>query len=611
MNRSSSYADDPRRSRGSFSVLLGFILLICGFVFVATGVVSTAHRALVMKAVPTQISYQQLARDGLGDNAFVSLQNVDFDRNESPSQMESIQAGLSKLAEKANENAGSVDAQSVDLKARIEAIKQQMLDPATRAEFARLVADSFTSIRLYPQGHISNSTQLGVSLARSGKAIELASEQIDHTGEIRGYISLDKSERTRRTIERISDQVNRSDNDAFDSSAWLEIAQEIGNADASETPIYLIDPMDVPPNRTESFAKMAAAGLAIVLGWLLCGSGTASWFMWIFSPIPAIVGMVGFPLRRGRGGRVTRTIYLLIGIFLSAVGAYFMVRSGRFGFTGGSSLEQGLGFMIATTGLAAILATILHRRAQLPLQDFLPPPPVPSQQSNDPILRYQSTNGQTASGPQQEKRETLKYAKMKRADEVQYYTDPRFIAATDDACRSATIDVVERLATIGFSNPTFIRSADDYNSGTIALQFGGEHKVLAEISDNGKRPMVRFISALFDGLAVITVSKNICAASPLQVGENGAYQSINGEPIEDLLTAHLEQTIRLAERRDSQLVTFDHEEKLEICLYARRVFTDLQREFGNGKLEVPSASYERFHFPPQPVQELSATFSID
>ena len=610
MNRSSRDADTPPRSRGNSSVLVGFILLVGGFVFVALGVVSETHRAFVMKTVPTTISYQQLVENGFGDNAFVSLQNVNFDRSESTSQMQSIQAGLNKLAQTANQNAGSSDAKSVDPKARIEAMKQRLLEPATRAEFTKLVADSFSTIRLYPKGQYSTSTPPRVFLARSGKAIELASEQIDHTGEIRGFITLDQSDATRRVIERINDQVNRSDNDPFDSSAWLKIAQEIGSTEASETPKYLIDPVEVPPSRTESFAKMAAAGLAIVLGWLLCGSGTASWLMWIFSPLPAIVGMVGFPLRRGRGGRVIRTLYLMIGVFLSAVGVYFMVLSGRFGLSGGSSLEQSLGFMIATTGLAAIIATILHRRAQLPIQEYLPPRS-PSKPSKDPILRYQNTNGQTMGDQQQKKSETRKHARAELPDEMKHYIDPRFIAATDDACRSATIDVVERLATIGFSGPTFIRCADDYNSGTIALQFGGEHKVLAEIGDNGKRPMVRFISILFDGIAVITVSKNICRASQLQVGENGAYQSITGEPIEDLLTAHLEQTIRLAERRDSQLVTFDHEEKLEICLYARRVFTDLQREFGNSKLVVPSASYERFHFPIQPVQELAEMFSID
>ena len=72
-----------------------------------------------------------------------------------------------------------------------------------------------------------------------------------------------------------------------------------------------------------------------------------------------------------------------------------------------------------------------------------------------------------------------------------------------------------------------------------------------------------------------------------------------------MLAKHLQQAIRMSEKRSSNIVTFDCDEKDEVFLFSRRAFADVRSQYEELNLEVGPATYERFAFPAQPIPELA------
>ncbi|TWU35085.1 cytochrome b family protein [Novipirellula artificiosorum] len=535
-----------------------------------------------MKSSPRVVDYQTLLNEGIGDNAFIHLTNVDFDRTEKTSRLERIASSFEGIG------AGATAADPAKIQKTIAEIKQQLAAQGGTSQIADLVAESLVAIKVFPKN--AGLTEQLVSLPRNRNAVATAADQIDHYNELRGYITIDNGEQTRQAIQLLGspDAMQR------DANAWLEKLNQIKQQKETARDRFLIDPMDRPPSRVSSAGLFACSLGSIVFGWLLLGSGTMSWLGWFLMPIPAILGLVGFPLRLGRGGRKTSILYLIVGFTLFVVGGYEMVFLGGFGQTDGTTIHHVIGFLLAATGTSAFAGAALHHRARQPLENILPPPPSATQPTTRPVLSYRTSADQLA-------------AMANDAEDCAptHYVDPCFMAAMDDSCSSITMDCVERLDVIGFVNPSYVRASDDYNVPAIALQFGCDHKVLAEVSDNAVEPVIRFTSVLHDGLAIVTVSETVARTRRAQFGINGVYASGNHDSIEKLLASHLELTIRMSEKRDSKIVTFDHEEKLEVCLYSRRVFADIQRQFGESNVMIARASYDRFQFPPQPVEELT------
>ncbi|TWT82030.1 hypothetical protein CA13_34850 [Planctomycetes bacterium CA13] len=584
-SKRNSNRNAPPRPRGSYSILFGFLLLLWGTTLAITSGIPIGHRSLAMKASPREVDYATLIKEGLADNAHVHLTNVNFDRNEKASQLEQIAKSLSKVSD-----LGSLSSDPEEVKRRVAAMQKDLAGSIDPAQIGKILADSFEPIKLYPQDANPTSLPHELSLIRTSNAVAMAAKQIDSFNKLRGYLTIDTTGQSRQTISMLT-KPGAMDRDA---TAWVETLQEL-QASSTDSPVsYIIEPMNEPPSRVYAMGRLLVSLLSILIGWLLIGSGTPSWLGWIFMPIPSLIALVGFPLRQGRGGRKTSMLYMIIGLMMVILGGYEMFVEGHFARVGGNSLHQVFGFLIGTTGLAAVVASRLHCRACQPLENILPPPSV-AEPSERKVLSYRSSFDQAQDN----------LAGRDNTKEPMIYSDPRLIATMDDSCSTIIIDAVERLATISFSNPSYVRPSDDFNVSAIALQFGCDHKVLAEISDKGPEPMIRFTSVLHDGLAIITVTDNIDRTRRPQFGDNGIYQTGKLDLIEELLANHLQQTIRMSDKRDATVVTFGHEEKLEVCLYSRRVFTDVQRQFNGTKIEVGTANYDRFQFPPQQIEELA------
>ena len=186
------------------------------------------------------------------------------------------------------------------------------------------------------------------------------------------------------------------------------------------------------------------------------------------------------------------------------------------------------------------------------------------------------------------------------------YLDRDLVPSLIDDCPDDFRHLSESLTTVGFNAAEPRHWQTDGQTSHAAIQMGCQEMVVSDIEIVDGRSECRMVSMLHDGLTVMTLSSNVKVGADRRVGSNGMYQRSQADKPEQLLAQHLEETISIAEKRDTSVVTFESSELNDVCHLARRVLADIQNQYGESILEVHTAQYGRFQFPMQPVAEAMA-----
>ena len=278
----------------------------------------------------------------------------------------------------------------------------------------------------------------------------------------------------------------------------------------------------------------------------------------------------------------TRFVYLLIGGALIGYGYKLMVLEGGFGQIGGNPILHSLGFISTFVGFAAILAVpaqILSRKVEASLD--------------------------VAPSPQKEvKMSVTEACSLMPVDPVEtVYRDRRLVAAAVDESSDELRGLCESLTAVGFNPAQPMYWELDETTSPAVIQIGCQDMVVADMEQVNGRIESRMISMLHDGMVVITLAPDVQVESDRRVGSNGIYTRSRSDDPGQMLAGHLEQTISIAEKRDTSVVNFDANEADDVCRLARRVFADIQYQYGESNIDVDSACYGRFRFPIQPVAD--------
>ncbi|GAA5506822.1 hypothetical protein [Novipirellula caenicola] len=589
----------PRRF-DSFYLLSGFTLLCLGMVLGLSSGLPKCHRAFAMKSFPSELNFSQLQSEGIGENAFVRLSHVDFRRPAPTSPLEqlttSVATGLNPLELGENPEL---------MQTKIAAMKQDASDILGQAPIGSLLEASFRGIPLFSKNEGPQESAPRVSLSRHSQQVASAKQQIESSDEICGYLCRDTSDATIALINTaIGNTVATPQADNVGRDGWFTAIKQAAQTAPDSPPSYRIEPLQSPPDKlTSSLLLIASLGM-VSTGLVLCGTCSLSIWSWLFLPLPSLVSLFGIPLRCGRGGSKTRFVYVFAGINLLMLGGYEVYLLGGFGQPENNSLHFPVGFVLIGIGLAAVLGAIVNARTPKPEPIQVVTMPKQPKASPSAILRYNSSASDTETDTEHESTNENSDA---HTGPAMVYQDPAVLAAMDDNVGSLTMQNIDQLSELGFSSPAFAKMQKTPTSPSIGLLLGCNHTVLAEVSENNAHPIIRLTSILHDGLPIITVSESVIQSEQAEMTSNGVIQSAPDTPLKGMLAKHLQQAIQMSEKRDSNIVTIDDDEKDEVFLLSRRAFARLRSAHETLNCEVGPATYERFAFPPQPIPELAVT----
>lgn len=546
-----SYSDypvsnEPRTLRISLGSLLTIAALGYGL-FVA---VPQLQQALVMKPVAQKLSWAELVRDGLGDNAHIHLHSVDI-----PEPQDQITAIQKMIAE-------------MDPQGDRAVMKQKVQESLAGVDAMQLLTQSASPIVVVPRGADPARVPATVGISRFDLQLARGRAEVASDSSITGYIRK-----------------------SWDLRWVAKLMARLGtrgmSLDLENRPKYVVSPVHLVPNRNHSIGLAVACGLSAALGLVIAGSGGPSVLAFIFMPIPSLISMLGYPLRYGRGGFFARAFYLCVG-FAALIGGFHLAWNlGGLTRVDGDTLLQSLGFVSCTLGIAAMLGAFLAAR------NAVPPIVQPKQialhsapELNLYITKVEKTKSILETSPRDQ------------------YTDPRLSDASEACLPRCMEDHCKVLRENGFGSPKQIYVHEDDRRNFTASMLGCQQIVLCETVENGTSSLTRFISVLTDGLVVITFSASTPKISQLRVGKNGVYlRAKTNSPLE-ILAEHLDRTVGIAEERRMQVVPLDEYERLDVFLLARRVHLDIQNDYNESKWTIPKATYGRFSFPGQSVELL-------
>ncbi len=500
------------------------------------------------------MDWKTLADRGPVDNAFVRLTDVELDQTDPLEAFEGMFGDFDPEANLDPEQALAEFVQAMD-----------EVDPMKMVEMA------VAPVKVIPKGADKETVAEAIVIPRVERFINEAQRQLEETGTLSGYVSTYQGDEFMRAIVAYA--------------GGKEVLNELDELGLGKQKIYTIEPMAEALDRADAGSNFWLCGFGLAIGLILCGSGGPSLATCVFFPVPSVISVLGYPMRYGRGQNVTRIVYLVIGAGLLSYGYNLLILQGGFGQIGGDPVFHSLGFISTFVGIAAMLA-------------------VPAQI----IARKVDASMDVAPSPKHEVKMSVTDAcslvPLDAAETV--YQDrqlvPSPIAEFSDELRQRC----EALTTVGFEPAETMHWTDDEASCPAAIQIGCQNMVVSDMEESDGRVQSRMVSMLHDGMTVVTLSPSVNVAADRRVGSNGVYLRSRSDDPEQMLAEHLEQTISIAEKRDTSVVTFDGDETQHIYHLSRRVLADIQYQYGESTIEVESASYGRFQYPMRPVADAAA-----
>jgi hypothetical protein len=566
----------------SFRIVIGAkIAALCMF-FGSTVLTNQYHRAQSMKEAPDSMTWEQLVENGLGDNAFVSLTNVELS--------------------KADQNAYDDFMGAFDADADPAEMQRQFAAAMEDVDAAEAFAMSTAPVKIIPIGSDDESVEALVVVPRKEKWMTDAEYQIDKYGSLTGYVSAFSEDEVVKAMFKLFGVVDPI------------LEERLGEAKT----VYTIHPMREPIAKGSSAQNFWLCGLLMAFSIIVWCSGGPSIVCCIFFMGPSVISLLGYPMRYGRGGNFVKLVYLCAGGAITAVGYNLLIVEGQFGNPSGNPILHAIGFVIMFSGFAATLSVptqIFWRKLAASVE--------PKQRKKDKRLSYEAacslkppepeddvvvptyitrTTEPTSETPIDEDADVAAAEALLSdiaADSVDptTYFDSKLIESDSQVLSQELQTTSDSLSPLGFADPLGLQRSINGQIRPTAIQLGCQQMVVSDVESNQGELRTLLLSVLHDGMAVITVSQNFGLKSDRRTGTSGFYFVANSNQPIDMMSEHLEQTVGIAERRDTTVVLIDNCEIQQACLFGRRVLAEIQSQYGEIDQQVASKNYGRFNVP--------------
>ncbi len=563
----------------SILVIIGGILAWVGLVGGVLVTTPQYHMAMTMKEEPVEMTWQELVDNGLTDNSHVRLLDVAIDQEEPSGFFEEMMDFDAELAGDEEE-------------LQQQAFEDFAEEFAQNVDFGQVIDTIMQPLKVYPKDQDPADFPAKVVVPISGWATEVAIDEVETSGTLTGRFTLsdgtDLPMKLAKVFMTTAMAAQQAELDAGKKTDQAESDQAEAGVDQAEAEQpaepalkYVYEPVFAIPPESEAQQWFWLSGIAVVLGMVICGAGGPSIPCCFFFQVPSILSIFGYPLRYGRAGKTTRMVYTVIGFALIGYGYETMIVEGKFGQIDGDMVRASLGFVPTFVGAAAVLGAgtnMIVQRLNISLD------PATNKKKYEPKISLSEAC-------------SLEPAEAQSACQ---FTD-RYLMPSGDPLPEEMQQVAAALRSVGFEEPESIVCQDGLESRPVLIQLGCQDMVVADVEKIDGKLQTRLVSVLHDGITIVTLSSNISVEKETRFGTSGQYhQSQHDDPIE-MFSAHLEQTIGMAEKRDTAVVTFDPSEAADVSSFGRRVLADIRTQYGEENTEVGSASYGRFHFPPRPV----------
>ncbi len=366
--RNMSYSGSTTRPRSVF-VIIGGMIAWMGLVGGVLVTVPEYHRAMTMKEEPVEMTWQELVDNGLTDNAYVRLVNVELDHANPLGFFEDM------LLE-------------FDPEAPAEDQQEAFERAAENMDFGQFAESITQPIKVYPKGQDPNEFAARIVVPQSPWAMDAAHEQIEESGSLTGRFTLSQSDGFEIDLAKLmlkqvanaaevaaqdakAQQRNAAaqDNEAAQAKRDAQhdvVAAENGPAEPElaaapqqdDGPRYVFEPVHDVLSEADASQLFWLSGLAVAFGLVICGSGGPSLSCCIFFQGPALLSILGYPMRYRRASKMTRIVYTAIGIMLISYGYQKMIVEGQFGQVNGNVALALIGFLAGSVGSGAVLGSI-------------------------------------------------------------------------------------------------------------------------------------------------------------------------------------------------------------------------------------------------------------
>jgi len=532
------------------------------------------HRALTMKPDPVEMSWQKLAEEGLTDNSYVCLIGVELDENNPLNAFEDMFAQFEQF----DPNAPQEDQQAVFEKMANE-----------RFNVAEIAETVMQPVKVVPIGVDPDDVPAKIVVPQNGWALQAAMHEIEETGTLTGRFTLTEGEGfetqlTRMLLKSSAAAAEQAMQEAGGENQAAEAKPVNHNAPQAQSgPRWVYEPVHAVPPLNEAQQWFWISGLAVMVGMVICGAGGPSISCCIFFQGPSILSMFGYPLRYGRGSKTTRIVYAVIGIGLLGYGYQKMFSEGHFGQLNGDIALCAMGYVAGSLGAAALFGAgtnAVTERLNISLD------PKTKKKIEAPKISLSEACSLEPTD----------------ADLTTHYVDAPLAIQSEPPQTEAMQSLSETLKGIGFGEPESVAWMKGEQPQPTLIQLGCQEMVLADVVEVDGKLQIRMVSVLHDGLAIITLSPDFPSQKSTRFGTSGLYSVCTSEDPMEMLSSHLEQTVSMAEKRDTSVVTFESIEATDVVQYARRALTDIRAQYGEELAEVGDATYGRFRFPITAVQ---------
>lgn len=602
----------------SILVIIGGILAWVGLVGGVLVATPQYHYALTMKEEPVEMTWQELVDNGLTDNSHVRLTNVALEEKGPPGFFEEMM--------------------ELDPDAPMD--EQAVQDFVQEVDFSQVFEAAMQPVKVYPKGEDPDAYADKVVVPIASWATEAAIKEIEATGTLTGRFALsDGTGFATQLVEEFLASAAAAQADAMNAAPLADtqgvaLADETkqttppaiaesgseadtptstaGQVDAETTqaaaangetpplspeqasPIgadevaqrYVFEPVGMIPSRSESQQWFWLSGLAVAIGLVICGAGGPSIVCCIFFQTPSVLSIFGYPMRYGRAGRTTRIVYLVAGLALIGYGYDTIVVHAKFGQLDGDVLRAALGFIPTFFGAGAVLGVgvnVMMERLNLSLE-----PATKKKEVEPKISMTEACSLEPCEA------------------EPTFGFEDRHLIPSSDPLPEILEQVADSLGAVGFEHPEVMACQDGLELKSVLIQLGCQDMVVADVEIADGSLCTRLVSVLQDGISIISLSPHVAVEKETRLGSCGMYISSPSNTPIDMLSTHLEQTIAMAEKRNTTIVTIDPAESVDVTLFSRRVLADIRRQYGEENVDVAPASYGRFHLPPQPIPSLEA-----
>lgn len=553
-------------------VIIGGMMAILGLL---TGVLITTpqyHLALMGGGEPIEMSWRQLVGEGPGQRGVVRLTDVAI---EQPNQLAALAEYLNLDMEvTANEQAAT------------EVPHDRDGDPAAPIDLAAALRSATEPLKIYPAGQDPDQFPALIVVPQTGREVERAKAEIEAGGTLTGrFIAQPDPAARLRSDQAFADasvpitQVKASTGGRSSATKPEDGESLAGNRNGPKLR-YVYESLPSAPDLTEAEQWFWCSGLAVAFGLVLCGAGGPSLVCCFFFQGPSLLSLLGYPMRYGRATKTTRLVYAAIGLGLMIFGLKTMLWDAELGEADGDVMKAAFAFVPCFVGAAAVLgagANLAFERLNLSLEPASRPPVEPKMSMTEAC----------SLGP------------VKAKPELTF--QDRQMTVPENPLPPTLQELAEALADVGFEQYEHLSYADGLAAVDVLVQLGCQEMVVADVELPDRGLVSRLVSVLQDGFCVITLSANCCPGAPSRYGTHGQYSHAETSNPLEMLSDHLQQTIAMAEKRDTAVVTLESSEFVLVAELGRRVLADIRRQYGEEQIEVEPATYGRFQFPGQPV----------